>query len=205
MNNAEVVADFRRRYEGTYAWLWMDRTQEETLIHIDRIEDNNDKVATINVTGAKYGQLVLNLGSEEYELRFKYPPVGVFQHGDDAMFFRRRPMRQFRRGICADNSYLGNCTRGFVGNRARFGTPEVQSAFDHKTFGEKEALKMLDGGKHRGVALRNNFAMILTVDENPDHLLFHWDQPVARINTKGKVTRVYEKAYAGLLAEGAYK
>ena len=205
MNNAEVVNDFRRRWENSYAWLFMDKLHEETLVYINRVEDNNDKLATITVTSQKYGQLVLHLGSEEYELRFKYPPVGVFQHGTDVYLFRRRPARQYRRGICTDNSVLWNVTRNIVGNRARFDAEEVQSAFNHVTFSEKEALTMLAKGSHKGVALGNNYALTLSMDEAKEHVLWHWDVPVARMNANGEITRVIETTYTESLAEGVYR
>lgn len=205
MTNVEIVADFRRRWEGTYAWLWMDKLNEEILVSINRVEDSSDKVATIGVTNKKYGQLVLNLGSEEHELRFKYPPVGVFQHGDDVLLFRRRPARQYRRGICPDNSIIWNVTRNVVGNRARFDANEVQSAFDHVTHSETQALKLLGSGQARGVALRNNYSLLLSMDEGPDYVLYHWDVPVARMNVKASITAVLEKPYASALAEGCYK
>lgn len=205
MSPQEIVADFRRRWEQSFAWLFMDKLSEETLVYINRVEDNNDKLATITVTSQKYGQLVLHLGSEEYELRFKYPPVGVFQHGEDVFLFRRRPARQYRRGICTDNSILWNITRNVVGNRARFDAAEVQAAFDHATFSEAQALKMLGNATKRGVALSNNYALTLSMDETKDYVLWHWDVPVARINPKGEVTRVIEGAYTAALAEGVYK
>jgi hypothetical protein len=205
LTNGEIIQDFRRRWEGTYAWLWMDKLNEEVLVHIDRVEDSSDKVATIGVTNKKYGQLVLHLGSEEHELRFKYPPVGVFQHGDDVLLFRRRPARQYRRGICPDNSVIWSVARNVVGSRAGFDASEVQSAFDHHTYTEAQALKMLAAGTHRGVALRGNYSLLLSMDEGPDHMLWHWDVPVARVNTKGSITAVLEKSYTAALAEGAYK
>jgi hypothetical protein len=205
LTNGEIIQDFRRRWEGTFAWLYMDKLDEEILVYINRVEDSSDKVATIGVTNKKYGQLVLHLGSEEYELRFKYPPVGVFQHGDDVLLFRRRPARQYRRGICADNSVIWNVTRNVVGNRARFDASEVQSAFDHVTYGEAQALKLLESGSARGVAMRNNYSLLLSMDEGSDYVLWHWDVPVARVNAKGSITAVLEKSYAAALAEGAYK
>lgn len=205
MNNQEVVQDFRRRWESSYAWLFMDKLREETLVYINRVEDNNDKVATITVASQKYGQLVLHLGSEEYELRFKYPPVGVFQHGEDVYLFRRRPARQYRRGICPDNSVLWNITRNIVGNRARFDFGEVQSAFNSVKYTEQEALMMLAKGRYKGVALANNYALTLSMDTDKEHVLWHWEQPVARMNAQGEITRVIESAYAGSLAEGVYR
>lgn len=205
MSPAEIINDFRRRWEASYAWLYMDKLQEETLVYINRVEDNNDKMATITVTSPKYGQLVLHLGSDEYELRFKYPPVGVFQHGNDVYLFRRRPARQYRRGICPDNSVLWNITRNVVGNRAHFDVAEVQSAFDHVTYPVEQALKFLGASKKLGVALPNNYAMTLSMDDSKDYVLWHWDVPVARIAPDGTITSVIEKAYTQTLAERSYK
>ena len=205
MTNTEIIQDFRRRWEGTYAWLFMDQKQEEVLVHIDRVEDNLDKVATLSVNSLKYGGMALNFGSADHELRFKYPPVGVFQFADDAYLFRRRPQRQYRRGICPDNSVLVNVTRMVTGNRARFDAKEVQAAFEHKTYPESEALKLLAKG-YKGVALRNNFSLTQPLEEgNPDYILWHWGHPVARVDKDGQIARVYEKSYASYLAEGFYK
>lgn len=203
MNDHEIIQDFRRRWEGTYVYLFMEKSNEEILVHVDRIEDNTDKVATLAVTSQRYGQLVLNFGSADHELRFKYPPVGVFQFGDDSYLFRRRPARQFRRGICPDNSFIWNITKGVVGNRVRFAAAEVQAAFDSKKFGLGQALKMLSSGS-RGVALENNFSITLSVDDIPEHILWHWTHPIARINKDGEVSAVFEKKYASYIAEGLH-
>jgi hypothetical protein len=205
MNNQEVVSDFRRRWEGTYVWLNMENLHEECLVVIERVEDNNDKVATIHVTSQKFGQLVLNLGSDEHEFRFKYPPVGVFQHGVDAVSFQRRPARQYRRGICPDNSVIGNVTRRVVGNTTRFNIATVKAAFDHCVFTKDYALKMLEAGTHRSVALFGNYALSLSMDADPAHVLWHWETPVARISTKGSIASVLEKSYTQALAQGEYK
>jgi hypothetical protein len=194
VNNAEIVSDFRRRWEGTYVWLFMEKQNEESLVFVEKVADNNDKVATITVNNRKYGGLVLNLGSEEYELRFKYPPVGVFQCGNDSYLFRRRPARQYRRGICADNSLIWNVTRDVVGTRAPFNERSVSAAFEAKKHTLDEALKLLASG-YRSVALHNNLSLSLSMDDTSNHVLWHWDVPIARVDKAGKPVVIYEKSY----------
>src|ERR1700743_1243500 len=110
MNNGEVINDFRRRWEGTYVWLSIDDKKSEELVKLDAIEASSTKVATLYLPSDRVGKLTINFGSEGHSLQFRYPPVGVFQYERDAYVFYRRPERQYRRGICADNSTMQNVT-----------------------------------------------------------------------------------------------
>ncbi len=141
----------------------------------------------------------LNFGSAGHSLQFRYPPVGVFQCGKEAFIFRRRPARQYRRGICMDNSLLSNVTRFVVGNRAKWNMQEISAAFKHHTFTKSEALTLLGAGKVGSVALPENYALSLSVDMKPDYLMFHWSNPIARIDASGKFTTVYESSYESVL------
>lgn len=194
MNNAEVLHDFRRRWENTYVWLNIENKDEE-LVYLSRVEDNSDKVGKLYLTSDRLGELVLNFGSEGYALQFRYPPVGVFQHNRDAYCFYRRPIRQYRRGICGDNSLLMNTARNLTGNTARFGSGILKSAFAHQVFTWPEAIELLAGGIWRGVALSENFSLTQSMFKSPDYVLFHWTHPIARVNTKGQITLFYEENY----------
>lgn len=194
MNNAEVLSDFRRRWEGTFVWLTMDNRPDE-LVYLNNIEESSTKIATIHLTSDRIGKLTLNFGSEGHSLQFRYPPVGVFQHEQDAYVFYRRPSRQYRRGICADNSILFNVTRNLVGNQARWTPSKVRSAYTHETYNITTALALLEKG-YKGVALDSNFSLTLSLfDGNTDYVLFHWLHPIARINSKGQVTQLLEANY----------
>lgn len=199
MNNAEVLSDFRRRWEGTYVWLEIDGRPDE-LVYLDSVEESSTKIATLNLTSDKLGKLSVNFGSENHALQFRYPPVGVFQHDRDAYVFYRRPQRQYRRGICSDNSYMWNVTRRLVGNRVRWNAAEIRSAFEHETYSIVTALTLLEKG-YKGVALNGNFSLTQSLFETPDYVLWHWVNPVARINTKGQVTQVIEASYKNIITQ----
>lgn len=197
MNNEEALADFRRRWEGTYVWLALEEKGEDALVYVNRVESNENKVGVLHLTSEKLGSLTINLGSDGHSLQFRYPPVGVFQHGGDAMVFLRRPSRQYRRGICSDNSSMYNVTRSVTGVLStQWSVGEIQSAFDHKVSTFADALAQLRKKGIRSVALRNNYALSLSMTKEPDYVLWHWTHPVARISSTGAVVKVLEPAYA---------
>ena len=168
----------------------MENLGREILVKITGVEEHPKKIATINVTSKEYGQLRLNYGSEMSSLKFKYPPVGVFQHNSDSLILLRRPQRQWRRGLCADNALLMMSHRWITGKVVSWDLNAVQAAFDHKTYTKDEALNLLAKGKHRSVALDNAFTMMLNpTAELKGHLLLHWAEPVALVDVvSGKVT-----------------
>ena len=196
MDAYEVIGDFRRRYEGTYVWLSMDDCNKETLVHVDKIEDSNTKMATLNLTSQEYGQLSINYGSADHTLKFKYPPVGVFQHGNNACVFMRRPSRQYRRGLCSDNSLMQHTTRNVCGGSMNWSIDEVTSAYRHETTSLQNALNLLTKKTIRSVALANEFSLCRSPTlDSKDHLLFHWQQPVARLTKDGTISNLLEKHY----------
>lgn len=196
MNNAEILNDFRRRYEGTFVWLTMEEITKETLVKVTRIEDDSNKIGVLRLDSFEYGSLSINMGSDGHSLQFKYPPVGVFQHATDAFVFTRRPARQYRRGICADNSTLRSVTAGVAGNIARFEARTIASAFEHKTYPVREALRMLRTGRARSVALDNNYSLCLSfTSSSRDFVVFHWTLPVGKVDDSGRLTLVYEDVY----------
>lgn len=198
METRDVISDFRRRYEGTYVWLKQSEQNTETLVHVDSVSDSDSKMAVLSLTCQTLGQLQINFGSSEYSLRFRYPPVGVFQHADQPFMFMRKPARQYRRGLCGDNSTMVNVSRWMTGGYATWSPAEVASAFRHDVFAYRVAIARLQVEKKlRGVALADEYSLIRTpIGDTKDHILMHWQNPVARINPEtGTMTVCLEAVY----------
>lgn len=199
MTPAEVVNDFRRRYESTYVFVEFpdDMKMPESLFFISRVSDHEASNGTIELKSDKYGTIQLNMATD-HTIKFKYPPVGVFQHGKVAYYLRRMPHRQWRQGLCNENAKAYDvavkCTGG--GGNGGLTFELVQNAYKGQTYSFREALAMLNGGKFRGIAIHDNFALILSVSQGEaSHILLAWSTPIARIDPAGKLVMVMEEAF----------
>ena len=177
MNNDEVLHDFRRRYERTYVHLELHAEQREVLAYVESVNHNEEKIGVMNISTVEYGTLQLNLGSEGHTLRFKYPPVGVFQNGFQAHIFFRKPARQYRRGLCSDNSSIITTSRLLGGNSSSFGFDSLQNAFEHRTYSVNIAIGLLTQKhtRYRSVALPDNLSLMASIFENKPHILIVLD------------------------------
>jgi len=202
MTNDQIIADFRRRYAGTFVWLDIHAEQKEVLAKVVNIESHPVKLGVIYVDTREYGSLSLNMGSEGHAIKFRYPNTGVFQYKENACLFHRRPLRQYRRGICPDNCAIIDTTRRVGGNVRIIDFSTVASAFQHKTYSVPAALALLKRGEARSVALEDNLSISLPVQlKSSEYLVFHYTSPVAKCNDSGKITQLLEKVYSPLLAK----
>lgn len=198
MNNREALEDFRRRYQGTYAWVYLEAKNQEVVTLISAVQDDENSIGRITLSTSEFGELVMNMGSSEYQLKFKYPPVGVFQYGKDSCFFRRLPARQYQRGLCQANSHIATVTRNISarGNPG-FGLKLLQAAFAKESSSYPDALKLLETKKVRSASLIDNFSISqpINIGDSP-FIVWHWASPVALVSQKGKVVKVLEQAYS---------
>ena len=202
MNNGEILQDFRRRYENTYIKVCVEQKGIEAVGFLYKVSGDDDKFARMEIKTAEFGVIQTTFGSEEYQIKFESPPTGAFQHGSDSILFRRRPERQYTRGICSGNSILTHCHANITGNGASFTIERIKAAFQHRTLSFKEAMAGLRAGLYRSVALKDNFSISLPMSKDkPNHLVWHWGAVVASVDGNGKLVRVYEPVFEKVLSE----
>lgn len=194
MNQNEVLSDFQRRYSGTYLMVQEPDSEEKILCRCDAIEADDKKVATLKLFSNEMGTIRLNMATK-HTLTFVSAPVGIFQHGADSCLCLRNPRKQYRRGICADNTHIYPVGATLTQTR---GTPMsleiLQSAFAGRTYPYREALAMLKSNRYRSVAMHNYMTLMHSMTTTPGFVLFHWDCPIAKLDLEGKVVHIYEKA-----------
>lgn len=193
MTPEEIVQDFARRYNGTFVFVQEPNGDEEHLFKIDQVEGDATRLGVLHLSSNEVGRIKLNFGSA-HTIKFIPAPVGVFQHQGKAYTCRRRPQRQFRRGICSDNTEINTVTYAFTRDRAGFSYELVADAFKRQVYPLKDALAMLDSKNYKSVALPRNFSLSAPFTKTKDSLLFFWDVPVAKVNKDGKPTIIYEAA-----------
>lgn len=204
MNNEEVVNDFRRRYEGTFVKVLAADKGINIVGNIRRVRSDPERFATIEILTKEYGTVHTNMGSEEYQLRFDFPKVGVF-HADSVhgpLIFYRRAEKQYTRGVGGGNSVLMSPVRAYASIAPGLGLVNVAESFNHKVYEFREAVRMLKAQGVWGVALQDDFSIVQPMSTaKPYYVIFHWQQIIATVDDKGNIMRLHEQAFEKILNE----
>lgn len=195
MTPAEIIAEFRKKYEGCYMHVQMPDSTEENLFYLATVQQQRGETTSVlKLESEEFGKIQLNMGTA-HTLKFKFPNVGTFQSGKDAFYFRRDPRRQWRRGLCTDNAviYPVHAAIASSGNEMNF--TRVNDAFKGVYYTYKTAIKMLAGNKYRSVALADGFAVMLSPVLDCVYLLLFRMTPIARIGADGNVMAIIENAF----------
>jgi len=200
MSNEEIIADFRRRYEGTFVQLCAEQKGIKVIGKMKKIRPDAERLATLEIETTEFGTLQMNMGSEEYQIKFAFPPAGVFQYRTDAFIFERRAEKQYQRGLSSSNSQLRSVTAPVIGNIAVFTVETVKAAFEHKQFPLHAAMAAFKAGTARSVALNNNFAISLPFS-GTSHCLWHRQMLVGTVDGNGRLSKMFEPAFEKAVME----
>lgn len=182
MTPAEIIAEFRKKYEGCYIHVQMPDSTEDSLFYLESVsQTRGEPTGVLKLASEEFGKIQLNMGTT-HTLKFKFPEVGVFQSGGDAYMFRRNPMRQWRRGLCADNGVVVPVWAALrsAGNLMSFTT--VNDAFKGAYFTYPKAISMLESGKYRSVAMSNGFSVVLSMTLDCQYYVMYRTLPIAKVN-----------------------
>lgn len=187
MTPAEIIAEFRKKYEGCYIHVQMPDSTEDSLFYLASVtQTRGEPTGVLRLESEEFGKIQLNMGTT-HTLKFKFPEVGTFQSGADAYFFRRNPVRQWRRGLCSDNAMILPVWGSLRSAGGMMGFTTVNDAFKGEYFTYAKATSMLESGKYRSVALANGFALVLSMTLDCQYYLMYRTLPIAKVN-KGALT-----------------
>lgn len=195
MELPQIIEDFRRRYGGTYVRVKFPNTNELGVFYVSRVDYSADFGGQLTLDSRKCGTIRLNLGTD-HGINFAWPKVGVYQFGPRAVFFLRVPARQWARGICTSNAYVGTYALLNSGD-VSLDIDTVEAAYEHQTYSYSEAIEKLKSKAFQSVAMPNNFSVSLDCRANDKYLLWHWRNVVASVSkqTPGEVAEMFEPIY----------
>lgn len=98
-NNA---GDFRQRYKGTYGFFHRDGLS--TLVRLDSVDLERRKVGFVDIKGNDY-YAVMN-HDDNIGFSFIAPKAQWHNTGAGPLLVQRVPQKQYRRGICDNNTQL---------------------------------------------------------------------------------------------------
>lgn len=198
MSPAEILAEFKRKYESTYVFVQMPDSKEENLFFMTQIQDQGGGVGTMVMDSEDFGRIKLNTATA-HTIKFMFPSVGTFQYGSDAFVFHREPRRQWQRGLCQGNCMIEKVFSKLDPKRntresERLSYGLVAAAFVKAHVSFREAVRMLGTGRFRSVALADGFSLVLSPTTTSDALLLHWTSAVATVKD-GVVQSILEPSF----------
>jgi hypothetical protein len=97
--------DFAQRYENTFGW-FITELGERKLVQLTDVTDA--VLRFVSKEGMTY------FAHADKGNVFEFIPVtkGVYQYGEDVVYVCRKPARQWKRGLCHDNTLIQNLSYG---------------------------------------------------------------------------------------------
>lgn len=183
MNPNQIFEDFERKYQGSYVQLVMGKSTG--IFKFCSMRSLGRKFPEIELQSDIFGTVVLNYNTQA-KILFKIPKTGYIQHKKEALYFTRRPERQWKRGIHANNCEFNNPKDQY---RLRVNTnnqpcfDKIREAFNPRYYTLKEALDLLQNKKYESVALSRNMAISLGKPDN-DYILWYRYGAVGLVDCK---------------------
>ena len=167
----EVVShsyrDFQQRYLGTFGWC---EKPDGTSILVQVSKVTAEKVGFVDEKGGEYWALS-DVGNV-----FSFLPVqrGLYYYDGSIIYLQRVPARQYKRGICLENTSVNDLTENF--------RRDVSHDLLQKVFGEQEnpTLEKFKELPTRDVLLNNMFAIIRNI-------VYLYDNAIGTYNV-GRIT-----------------
>lgn len=159
MNPNQIFEDFDRKYQSSYVQIQFKPTDKPCLFQLRRIIHDNSKFPKLELTSDTHGNVLLNYNTQA-RIIFKVPSNTYIQDGKHALYFSRRPERQWKRGINANNCGFWSSTHHYnTLFRDVFNFKNIRAAFDPTFSTLKEALIKLNEKDYTSVALSRNMAI----------------------------------------------
>lgn len=149
------LQDFKQRYSGVLGWYISQDDKSRTLVTVSNV--SSERVTFKDQVGGTYYANV-NGG-----VQFEFLPVEKGWHNtqEHCYFLSRIPARQWKRGICADNTSI---RRGDVILGLSYGEVDTWAGSIFKVFSYTgsviNCVREFMEGKRNSVALSNHFALV---------------------------------------------
>ena len=171
-NLAQAVAEWNKKYYSTYV-----RLNQKHILFVTG-SDTNFLYFT-----DKNGAQVKVKTTTENNVDVAFPKVGLFNHEDSFLLFKRVPARQYKKAPCPDNSIIINPLGFIKGERDTKGLDfdTLEAAFKARYCSFDMAIVGLNLKATKGAALSSKWGVSIH-PKGTQYLLWYHEYPVAEIH-----------------------
>jgi hypothetical protein len=171
-NLAQAVAEWHKKFHGTYVWL-----NQKHILFV--MESDTNFLYFIDKNGAQ----VKVKTTTENDVDVAFPTVGLFNHEDSFLLFKRVPARQYKKAPCPGNSIIIN-PLGFIKGERDIKDLDfdiLEAAFKARYCSFDVAIAGLNLKAIKGAALSSKWGVSIH-PKGSQHLLWYHEYPVAEIH-----------------------
>lgn len=198
--NEQMVRDLNRRYARTVVEVIYKPTKEKFPIFVDSLHFLPEGVILVGNKAGKEMQEKYN----DYVF-LESPESGVFDFGGTTYVYQHRPERQWRKGICLDNSSIFSPILNIID---RFDCNEVRLNYRPKVYSVKglknlfrdtvlrleEGIKLLSESDNLSVALNKKYFISIYTEAN-SYVLWRMDKPLCKFYPETFSVTLFEPIY----------
>ena len=161
-NRDMAIDEMRKKYEHTYLVLSTPEGNETVV----RYNGYNDGFHQFN---DEFDMHIRLKHETQYKVACKFPERCLFNHNHLALEFVRKPLRQYKRGICKDNIHIYSPVRDIWSMDGRTWTHKTikDALFPQYPENCEEAIKLLESRSVISIALNSKFMLSLSISNNP--------------------------------------
>ena len=188
MNPNQIFEDFERKYQGSFVQVSMNGNKSE-IFQFRSMRTLNKKFPELELQSDILGTIILNYNTQA-KIFFRIPKTGFIQYKDQALFFSRRPERQWKRGIHQNNCQFDDPTLQFNMPRGGNNNPcfiKVREAFDPTYHTLAHALELINQKGFKSVALSRNMAIAKRKKESTEHTLWYRYAAIGTVDQHGNI------------------
>lgn len=166
--------DFSQRYSGTFGWY--EGKEGPVLVRLESVDESS-----------LYFKDVSGMGYTAHPSRgnvFSFLPVikGSYLYDGDVVVVERRPARQWKRGICIENTLI----RNLKGNEYEVGFPILQKLFSGEE--DRSVLKFKNDGT-LPMLLSNQFSV------GKDYGIYLYNTLIGEVDLDNKKVKLEENLF----------
>ena len=205
INFQQLNTDFQQRYEGSYIRIRFPNTTDKIVFYVEKITLGKS-YPLLHLINDTFGRVQLNYDSET-DMFFKRPKTGYFWYQQKvALFYRKLSLRQWRRGVCLNNSQItSDYSQMIFIPTIGLNTECLDSAYKREIIPFPTAYQLIKTQQALSVPFSYKLAVGLNVTEKTTPIIWFETTPIAEIHNEGTIILVHEKHFMQEIMDFVHK
>lgn len=200
MDWKQLYTDFKAKYEQCYGLVTFEGHTKPQVFWLSMVEPtllDEDRMGAplLHFENPDVGEVILKYDDSTSDIEFKFPPIGLVNFQDEVYMVRRKFDRQWKGGACQGTIRVTNIYSSFGFDHGRLSCEFMEEALK-----PMRPISIAEGRRQLStslaVALSKEFAIGLSITNDPSPILFYYENPIGKIDEKTNSPILLENQFA---------